>query len=92
MYSTRLAQDGITLELIDNDEEIPVIPCDPQRMRQVFLNILDNAAKHGGQGKRIETEMTFEDKLKEFMQTSDSRMSDLKHYTDRKNGSRRGRR
>ena len=60
MYSTRLAQDGITLELIDNDQEIPIIPCDPQRMRQVFLNILDNAAKHGGQGKRIETEMTFE--------------------------------
>ena len=61
MYSTRLAQDGITLELIDNDEEIPIIPCDPQRMRQVFLNILDNAAKHGGEGKRIETEMCFED-------------------------------
>ena len=61
MYSTRLAQDGITLELIDNDQEIPIIPCDPQRMRQVFLNILDNAAKHGGAGKRIETEMTFED-------------------------------
>jgi signal transduction histidine kinase len=61
MYSTRLAQDGITLELIDNDEEIPIIPCDPQRMRQVFLNILDNAAKHGGAGKRIETEMCCED-------------------------------
>ena len=61
MYSTRLAQDGITLELLDNDEEIPVIPCDPQRMRQVFLNILDNAATHGGEGKRIETEMTFEE-------------------------------
>ena len=61
MYSTRLAQDGITLELLDNDEEIPIIPCDPQRMRQVFLNILDNAAKHGGEGKRIETQMCFED-------------------------------
>ena len=36
--------------------------------------------------------MSFEDKLKEFMQSSDSRISDLKHYTDRKNGSRRGRR
>ena len=35
---------------------------------------------------------TFEDKLKLFMQDSDSRMSDLKHYTDRKSGSRRGRR
>ena len=60
MYSTRLAQDGITLELIDNDEEIPIIPCDPQRMRQVFLNILDNAAKHGGAGKRIEAAISYE--------------------------------
>lgn len=62
MYSSRLAHEGITLELLDNDEDIPEIPCDPQRLRQVFLNILDNAAKHGGSGKRIETEMTFEDK------------------------------
>jgi signal transduction histidine kinase len=61
MYSTRLAQDGITLELIDNDEEIPVIPCDPQRMRQVFLNILDNAAKHGGEGKKITASISLED-------------------------------
>ncbi len=61
MYSSRLAQEGITLELLDNDQEIPIIPCDPQRLRQVFLNLLDNAAKHGGAGKRIETEMCFED-------------------------------
>lgn len=61
MYSSRLSQEGITLELLDNDEEIPEIPCDPQRLRQVFLNLLDNAAKHGGSGKRIETEMCFED-------------------------------
>ncbi len=60
MYGSRLAQDGIQLEYIDNDEEIPEIPCDPQRLRQVFLNILDNAAKHGGAGKRIETEMRYE--------------------------------
>ena len=60
MCSSRLAQDGIKLHYIENDEDIPEIPCDPQRLRQVFLNILDNAAKHGGAGKRIETEMTFE--------------------------------
>ena len=60
MYGSRLSQDGIQLHYIDNDEDIPEIPCDPQRLRQVFLNILDNAAKHGGAGKRIETEMTFE--------------------------------
>ena len=30
------------------------------RLRQVFLNILNNAAKHGGDGKRIEASMTME--------------------------------
>lgn len=54
MYSSRLTQDGITLEYEDTDADIPEIPCDPQRMQQVFLNILNNAAKHGGEGKRIE--------------------------------------
>jgi len=61
MYGSRLAQDGIELEYLDAEEDIPEIPCDPQRLRQVFLNILDNAAKHGGQGKRIEAAMNFED-------------------------------
>ncbi len=60
MYGSRLAQDGIQLIYNDSDEDIPEIPCDPQRLRQVFLNILDNAAKHGGAGKRIETEMHYE--------------------------------
>ena len=61
MYGSRLAQDGIELVYKENDEDIPEIPCDPQRMRQVFLKILDNAAKHGGAGKRIETDMHFAD-------------------------------
>ena len=61
MYGSRLAQDGIQLHYIDDDEDIPEIPCDPKRLRQVFLNILDNAAKHGGAGKRIEARMNFED-------------------------------
>ena len=60
MYGSRLAQDGIELVYKENDEDIPEIPCDPQRMRQVFLNILDNAAKHGGAGKRIETDMHYD--------------------------------
>ena len=30
-------------------------------MRQVFLNILDNAAKHGGDGKRIDAAISAED-------------------------------
>lgn len=60
MYSSRLAQDGITLEYLENDEEIPEIPCDGQRLRQVFLNVLDNAAKHGRDGKRIEASIACE--------------------------------
>ncbi len=60
MYSSRLAQDGIKLTYLDNDDDIPEIRCDPKRLRQVFLNILDNAAKHGGEGKCIEATMTYE--------------------------------
>ena len=60
MYGSRLSQDGIQLIYKENDEDIPEIPCDPQRMRQVFLNILDNAAKHGGAGKRIETDIHYD--------------------------------
>ena len=55
-----MQQDGITLNYEDNDDDIPEISCDPKRLRQVFLNILDNAAKHGGEGKRIDASMTFE--------------------------------
>ncbi|MGN0978138.1 MAG: ATP-binding protein [Faecousia sp.] len=60
MYGSRLSQDGIQLHYLDSDEEIPEIPCDPKRLRQVFLNILDNAAKHGGEGKRIDASMSYE--------------------------------
>ncbi|MBP3672522.1 MAG: HAMP domain-containing protein [Oscillospiraceae bacterium] len=61
MYSSRLAQEGIDLEYVDNDDDIPQIPCDPKRLRQVWLNVLDNAAKHGGEGGRIEASMSYED-------------------------------
>lgn len=57
MYGSRLESDGIHLEYLENEDDIPEISCDPQRMRQVFLNILDNASKHGGEGKRIDAEI-----------------------------------
>ena len=61
MYGSRLRQEGLSLEYLENDDDIPEIPCDASRLRQVFLNILDNAAKHGGEGKRITAAMNFED-------------------------------
>ena len=61
MYGSRLQQEGIELNYLDNDGNVPMVPCDAKRMRQVFLNILDNAAKHGGEGKKIDASIDAED-------------------------------
>lgn len=54
-YGELLKRDGIQLEYNDGEgEEIPQVQGDPERLKQVFLNILDNAAKHGRDGKLIE--------------------------------------
>ena len=61
MYGSRLRQEGIDLNYIDTDIDVPEIPCDAKRLRQVFLNILDNAAKHGGDGKTIDASVRLTD-------------------------------
>ena len=38
----------------DGDEDLPPSPEDSARLKQVCCNVLDNAAKHGGAGKRID--------------------------------------
>lgn len=53
MYAARLKNEGMELEYLENDDDIPEIPCDLPRLRQVFFNLLDNAMKHGGEGKKI---------------------------------------
>ena len=60
MYGSRLRQEGIHIDYQESDEDIPEISCDPKRMRQVFLNILDNAAKHGG-GNKIDASICCEE-------------------------------
>ena len=60
MYGSRLRQEGIDLQYEASDEDIPEISCDPERMKQVFLNILDNAAKYGGDGGKIHCDIRVE--------------------------------
>ena len=46
-YREFFRREGIELTYQDCPEEMLPISGDPERMRQVFCNLLDNAAKHG---------------------------------------------
>jgi signal transduction histidine kinase len=59
-YREFFRRKGLELEYTDCEEEFPLIDGDPERLRQVFCNLLDNADKHGGSGGRVEVSVSGE--------------------------------
>ena len=58
-YRELFRQEGIELRY-ECADDLPEIVADGERMKQVFCNVLDNAAKHGGSGKRIDVSVAAE--------------------------------
>lgn len=65
-YGELLRQEGMILEYEPAEEPLPMLAADPQRLKQVFLNVLDNAAKYGRDGKRIILSIALEKGEDEF--------------------------
>ncbi len=59
-YREFFRRKGLELNYSECGEELPIISGDPERLRQVFCNLLDNADKHGGSGGKVEVSVSRE--------------------------------
>ena len=59
-YGELMRQAGMEVNYTPPEQDPPMIPGDPERLKQVFLNLLDNAATHGGEGKKVDVGLTTE--------------------------------
>ena len=83
----------VKVKIINIDQQgrinLSIKKAQPQEPRQQH-----ERSERGGRAQQAPKDpstMTFEDKLKAFMTDSESRQADVRHATDRKNGSRRRR-
>lgn len=61
LYVDKLRREGVVISY-RAEEDIPPMTGDRERLKQVFFNILDNAAKHGGSGEKIDCSLEFDKK------------------------------
>jgi len=59
-YGKLMSEAGIEVNYEPPEYDIPLISGDPERLKQVFLNLLDNAAKHGGDGGKVDITLALE--------------------------------